>query len=187
MIATSTKPKTKPKTLPPEEKERLFKKYRGLICRLAYRFSVIYGRPYDELVDQAEFDLISYICEHWANKFNPKISTEGTWAYQMIYYGLMNQCTRKQKVDVPFSVYDEDRSIDIVDTEGWAKKLMAELGEEARFLVKTILHAPAEILDDMSPTTRYRARKAVKKHLRTTERWSQAKLNRIWAEVEACL
>jgi hypothetical protein len=74
----------------------------------------------------------------------------------------------------------------ITGRPSWSECLLRELGEEGQAVVRLILHGPAEILEDMMPTTHARAARTIRKHL-ADHGWEFEKINRAWREVQACL
>lgn len=176
------------------KRDRLFYKYEKMGYKVAKRFSDRFGVPYQPLADESLFILVRYVAEEWDFDFKNHKGSESTWMYQVFYWQLMNVILGKSKDfktnknEVPFSTLAPDGRIkEPPAREDWLGKLFAEISEEARALVNTVIDAPAEIADVMVPRTCGRAREAVRQYLIDEKDWSNHRLDKAWAEVQSCL
>lgn len=171
--------------------EALFKQHQPMAWRLAERFASLYRRPFGELRDEAESILglnIAQWFEQNASAFKDNVGTKpSTWIYRGLYWDLTTYCTRKQSPARPFSTLEKQESpLDHPCRRPWIERMLQELGEDARIVVETILHAPAEIAEDVSTSSRGRARKAVRQYLQVSG-WTRQRIEAAWTEVDACL
>lgn len=169
-----------------EERNEIFHRYEKLIYHLAKKFSVQYNLPYQELVGEGCHAFLMYLEKWWEEKFNTSISKETTWAYLKIYWSLKNICIKMTKAKtVPLEI--RNRIFEPEAKPNWLARLLSEVSEEGKFLIKTIITAPGEIAEDVSVKTCGRARKAIKDYLIEEKKWDPNKLFKTWEEVKSCL
>ena len=171
------------------DKEAQWKKHQGFAYKLAKRFAIVYGKEVEDLVGDAQIGIAKAIGP--GGSFNPSKGAESTWVHQCIYWELMSVCAgRKRITEISLSgmTNDEDEvQFEPEDKPNWTDELLKEVGEEARHLLKTIVDAPAEILDLMAPSLCAKARDAVKCYLIDEMDWEKKQFQNAWKEIEVCL
>ena len=162
-------------------------KYQKLICHLAWNFARRYSRPFEEVKEEATYILILQLSK--GRKFyDPSKASEITRVYQIIRYHLLDICTRSRPIPIPFSCLEKkDERINWMAKQSWMSKILQEVGEEGKDLIQTILHAPDEILQEMAPRTRARARKAIREWFIDVKDWKEEKLEKTWREVTTAI
>lgn len=161
-------------------------RYEKLGWKMAKRFSERYGVDIEELMSAIYLELLvrQQTCrdEHDANK----------WAFQTIYYACLDHCHKESKFHQRFSpITQETDGEEVMDTRpqprDWKADLLRELSEEGRCLVQVVIEAPEEIADELTVSTRGRARRAVQRYLIDELDWNAKQVQQVWAEVQACL
>ena len=169
-----------------EKRNDILTRYERLIRCLTGKFAERYSLPYDDLLEDIYVFLIRRFDEIWDKKFNPLKASESTWVYRNIYWSLKNICIKMTK-ERARSPENGGSNIEPEAKPNWLGRLLSEVSEEGKFLIKTIISAPAEIAEDVTPRSFVKARKAVKDYLVDEKDWTFSKLHKTWAEVESCL
>jgi len=169
------------------EKVRAWESHQALAVKLASQFAAHYEMPHSELVIEANAILTDELFVR--QKYD---STKGasitSWLYKILYWKLLDYCSRNRDPAIPFSAFDtEEIQCQPAAKPNRVQRLLQELSEEGQFLVHIVINAPAEIVDDISPQTKAKGRRAVQKYMLETCHWDQAKLDRAWQEVQECL
>lgn len=171
------------------KRDEIFERHQGLVHKLAKKFAVKYCRPIDEMIGEAQYGIVHCI-SRWKD-YDPTKGAESTWVYQWIYYTLLDSVTNRKHIQtIPLMNTREEEDteeIEYVAKDKWIDTLLREVGEEGAFLVRTIIDAPAEILNEMAPSICARARNAVIGYLVDELDWDKQKLKRAWKEVQECL
>lgn len=197
-----------------EPRAALFRQHRQMVFRIALKFSEKWGVSLDDLLYEGTWALEHEVCERWG-RFDPSKASATTWCYHAIYWHLMRHCTShiKQKArETPLSAFDADNdeprggchahegnTWEPVSRVGFVERLLREVGEEGRALVRVILEAPGELADAFSPrivseshkrrvwvTNIRRSRKVLRSHLRGMG-WSGDEIRRAWNQVESVM
>lgn len=169
-----------------KKKQETLNKYQNLICRLAWDFSRAYSKPFEEMREEATYALLLQL-DRWKEFYNPEKASEMTRVFQTIRFHLLNICTRSKPIPIPFSCLEKEEQIERPSEKSWLSKLLQEVSEEGRILIHTIVYAPDEILEEMAPKTRARARKAVREWLIDVKNWKEEVLQRTWNEVSVAI
>ena len=168
------------------ERGAMFDRHQGLVHKLAKRFAVTYHKDTEEMISEGQLGLAWFVSHY--DEYDNKKGKESTWAYQCIYWGLMTACTKKHPSPISLnSLGHEDEPYEPPMKTNWVDNLLREIGVEGSFLIRTIVNAPAEIIEEMDPRMCAKARKTVKEYLIDELDWSKHKLNKAWKEVEECL
>lgn len=184
MNPKDTKPGTKP------ELGARFKQYLPLAYKLAGKLAARYGIPYSTMTDEAE-SVLAWVVAQWdtpgAYKYKGTCS-HLTWVYRAVYWDLVTFATRKQDRAIPFSRLGgaEQKPVDLPARESWVRRLLTTLGDDARTVVRVILYAPAEIVEEVAPHAPARSRRAVQRYL-AGQGWDGDRVAAAWAEVEVAL
>ena len=187
MIATAA-PRMNLLTMTETERGALYQQYLPLAAKLTNQFSRYYGLPYDDLHDEAQ-GLLGMSIASW-ERYNPAAAGVTTWLHRWIYLGLLTYCTRGHhtRSTIPFSVLEmDDNAFDPPAKTSRLDRVMRDLSDEAKDVLYLILHAPAEIADDLSIKTSTRARQSIQKYLLTTLAWQPARVERVWIEIQEAL
>jgi len=169
-----------------EERIAIWKSHQALARKLANRFAGMYNRDQQELFEEARTSMSLELFTRWET-FDLKKSSVTHWLYQCIYWSLLTYCTRAQEKAIPFSALDnEEQLYQPAAKPSRTETILQELSEEGQFLVRTIINAPDEIIDDLRPQTKARGRRAVRNWL-LSHGWDRTKLDRAWQEVQECL
>lgn len=187
-----------------EPRAALFRQHRQMVFRIALRFSEKFGVSLDDLLYEGTWALEHEVCERWG-RFDPEKASATTWCYHAIYWHLMRHCTSHMKTKGRESVFsafdpeDGDDSWEPTARVGFVERLLREVGEEGRALVRVILEAPGELADAFSPrmvseshkrrvwvTNIRRSRKVLRSHLRGMG-WSGDEIRRAWNQVESVM
>lgn len=171
-----------PKRKDVDARTELWNQLQGLPKHIAMKMHLKYGLPLDELIEEARSLLGYHIAR---DRYNSSRGKPMTWFYTILSFQLRDYCTRKRDRMIHFST--EDTEFEPAGKKSPVQNLLMELGAEAKELVTLILHAPEEIVDDMTFATKGRARKSLQQYLTSTRGWSRPKLETVWAEVEAAL
>jgi hypothetical protein len=173
--------------LTPAQIEEKFIKYKRMAMKIAANMSRRFDISYDELADESLSILGLALSNNWVCYLH---AGECTWVYKHIYWPLLTYCTRARPTDIPFSVLDGDdgEPFDHPAKPNRICNLLRELGEDARIVVDTIIHAPTEIADDLDITSGcQRAKAAVARHLAETEGWFSFQIKAAFTEVGAAI
>lgn len=187
-----------------EPRAALFRQHRQMVFRIALKFSEKFGVSLDDLLYEGTWALEHEVCERWG-RFDPAKASATTWCYHAIYWHLMRHCTShmrqkgKESVFSAFDPEDGDDSWEPVSRVGFVERLLREVGEEGRALVRVILEAPGELADAFSPrmvseshkrrvwvTNIRRSRRVLRSHLRGMG-WSGDEIQRAWNQVESVM
>lgn len=164
-------------------------KYEKMIKKIAHRLSKKYEKPYDEVLSEGILEVFSKL-KNW----NPKRATLCTFIYLEAQGAMLTYCIKPYK-EVPIGVYlvdeDENKNHPFLrkkyNPNTWIKKLIAELSEEARVLVNTIIESPEELYHAVKPSRPVRSKTALKNYLIDVMDWDSHKFERIFTEVAKCL
>lgn len=159
----------------------LYEKFLPLANSLARRLAKRHKIPTTEL--QAEVrSLWGAIVAEWPERYDPARCGECHWAYQQIYWRLLDFCTRR-----PHRRYEVQLSekTDFKAKGRWMDGFLKMLGEDARIVVSTILHAPGEIMEEIMPKSspRTRTRIALEDYFEDQAGWSLSRFDEAWREV----
>jgi hypothetical protein len=163
----------------------LFKRHLPLARFLAARFAKTFNAPLQELIDEAE-GILALVCCQWDEDYDPKRAAPSTWVYRNIYHGLLNLKTRKRHTQSLSTADGQDLLRQMPAKQNWLERLIRDLGEDARAIVQTLLDAPREIAEDLSPRRPKRAAAALRQFL-VAHGWGDDKINNAWQEVSQCL
>ncbi len=179
------------------DKAQLFTLHIPLARRSAWKASRKYGKPFEEMEDEA-VSALAVIVTEWdldtINSYDPKKDAQKNptgWIHWRIYFALETKY-RASKKRVRYMDFTE--GTDDVPTCGinpqqpqkWIDRVMSDLGEDARIIVSTILHGPAEVMEDMMPRRRLRGRETIVRHL-LDNGWDKDRIITAWHEIEAAL
>lgn len=174
-------------TMTTEEKGQLFTQYQGLARKMALHFANRFGKPYEEMLDEA-VGILGLKIASINQQYDPSKAKIITWLYRCLWHEMLNVCTRRRDKHIPFSTYDtEECAFEPAGRPTYLQRLLHNLGEEAQIVVQVIAHAPIEIAEEVTAATRSRGRLAVRAWLHDTEGWASKRVNKAWAEVAACL
>ena len=197
------------KDITPEGQAERFVKYRRMAAKIAEGMSRRHGIPFEEVRDEAESILSLALCDGWV--CDTALASECTWVYKKVYWPLLTFCTRGKDRYIPFSSLGggEDGEFDAPAKSHPIQNIqnmLRNLSDDAAYLVKTIIHAPVELADDITAPWRAGAvraawgdkdqklsnmisqsRSAVRAFLEGTEGWTSDHFDRVWTEVDACL
>lgn len=167
-----------------QEQITLYKKFLPLANSLARKAARRHRMPTGELQAEAR-SLWGKIVAEWPQRYDPARCGECHWAYQQIYWRLLDFCTRQpaRKHEVQMS-----NKADFKAKGNWLPGFLAMLGEDARIVVSTILHAPGEIVEEIMPRgnrprTRTRTRIALEDYFEDSLGWPMSRFDSAWAEV----
>lgn len=172
------------------QKADIYRQFLPMATHLAVKFSRRRGLPINEMITEAH-SLLGENIARWnelgTDPIKAATSSTSHWVYIKLYYGLQDYIARKRDRALPMSALErDDNPVQMPAKQPWLGRLCETLGEDARILIDTILHAPSEIADDISSSASRRSREAVRRYLKT-HGWTEQRLNMAWTEVEACL
>lgn len=183
------------------QKVEIFNQYQEMVYSMASKFSLKFNVNYHDMIDEG-MSILGALVTKWdaegnSSKHDPAKSSRTSWVYRALYWDLTTVCTRTNQKARLFSTLrtEEQKPVDMEGPVSWMEKLMRDLGEDAKILVRTIFMAPAEIVADIAPGTKGKARKAVREYLlkHGTEvdgeqvPWSPERLDAAWEEVTVAL
>lgn len=187
----------------------LFVRYQRMVYSIAKKISVRFNRPYYEVVDEALGHLAG-LCGHWLEKYDPKKGAQPqTWIYQCVYWSLWVHYDRESKAKRVELQEVEEREA----PRSWAETVLSEVGDEGRALLTVLFEAPGEVakvLWSVEPQkkvkvegtvvpvevkkprmrtvhARRHGKKAITRYLKKELGWAEERVQRAWAEVEACV
>lgn len=196
-----------------ENKHHEFETYQWVARDVASRLSKRFDRPYEELLDVAEFALIIEL--YHRRKFQEQKGTKlSSWLWRVVYFYLLEVITRGKHprqddlsetpaTEIPLTNYQSNKGGEVETNEEsheelepvfrphWLDNLLQELSEEGRVLVRTIVEAPEEIAHEFMPhrgrPSTKRQMTAVRSYLVDRLDWDWRTFHRAYREVEACL
>jgi hypothetical protein len=193
-----------------EEKGNLFNQFRPLARHLSRRigpkFPLIQPAALNE---EAESILIRIVAE-WNRKdnkgYDPAKCKPITWIYNRLHHSLFDWCRRSQSRETPISQIDSgddrlhSRYQKTLDPEDRAprflEELFREISEDARILIRTIVSAPSDFVEDLQrltvrPETALRRRQEGRGQicikLRERHGWDSDRIFSAWQEVKAAI
>lgn len=159
---------------------------------IAIKFTKKYKCPWDTIHDEA-LSLLGIIIARWhvggqgQGAYNGQCSPT-TWIYRILYWQLQTWLRTQGRVVSSFSTYDtEEEAFEPVQKPSWLFKVLRNCGEEAQFLVRTIVYTPWELADFVRGGNKAKARAAVREWLEERCEWTPQQIDKTWAEVDACL
>lgn len=174
------------------EADRLFRQYLPLARELAWRFHTYYGRPIHEMIDEASSQLSLAICR-WLTDYQQEAKAEGygacTFLRRQVYYKLLDECSNRKKRPVSLGSLTPDDRSDLRETPAKpsrVERLLLDLGEDARTLVRTIIDAPGELIEAITPRRRVSSARRIRSYM-FAQGWSAERLRLAWQEVSAAL
>jgi DNA-directed RNA polymerase specialized sigma24 family protein len=174
---------------PKNEKTSLYAQYLKMAYSLGHKIALAYNADANELCEEAA-SILAQIVAQWPGKYDPKKSSPCTWIYQGIYHELLNYCTRHKPRERRFSDIEKDdtKPLQIGAKEGWLDTLFLTLSDDAKILITTILAAPADLIEDISPQARRqkKVRAAICRYMRE-QGWAPSRVCLAWREVSECL
>lgn len=159
----------------------LYQKFLPLANSLARRLARRHKIPIGELQAEAR-SLWGGIVAEWPEKYDPAQCGECHWAYQQIYWRLLDFCTRRPHVRHEVGMSEK---VEFKAKGCWLDSFLKMLGEDARIVVTTILHAPGEIVEEIMPRTRGRTRTriALEDYFEDRIGWPMDRFDEAWREV----
>ena len=159
--------------------EEAWTQYEDMIYKVAHQAMNKYGSTgvsFDEIVSESWMFVMKKM-----KHYDPKKSAKSTWVWTCAYYGAKNYCVnrlRKKEYSlcVNMSALDQHEEKWEPEAKRWIDSLMEEIGEEARELVQTILEAPDELREVMSPTSPYKSNKAIESYMIDVLDWTRKDL-----------
>lgn len=171
------------------EKSELYNRYLKMAYRLGHKVSGKYNASANEMCEEA-VSLLAQICAEWPGKYDATKSSSCTYIYQCIYHELLNYCTRHKPRERRFSDIEKDdtKPLQISAKRSRMEDLFQTLSEDARILVTTVLSAPADLIDNITPQARRqkKTRAAICRHMRE-QGWPPNRICLAWREVSECL
>ncbi len=168
-----------------ESKTLLYHKHIGAVRRVSQTFATNKGLQTNEVFAEA-MSLYNELIADWEHKYDPTRSRPSTRIYFHLFTKLKDLYSRNGAREIPFSKVAA-HELHQVRARPDRLAFLRLLSREARILVDTIINAPGEIIEDMTPKTKRRARNAVRAYMTERLSWPARKLDRAWAEVEECL
>jgi len=181
--------------------QEVYDKYHKLACKIASDFSRKYKMSYEDFKDEAEYALTNVILlGKWKSVYRKKKGAGSTWMYQRIYWKLKDYviaCAKERSVC--FSDVNEN-GVEAIDSDrghSWVEKIMLEVSEEAGFIIKALISAPAEIIQDERKSRFWIkairegdtkvAKQMIKDYAINEKDVSKWKYNDVLLEVQSCL
>ncbi len=174
-----------------EEKERveeLYLQYVNLARYIAKKISEQYGKSYNEIKNIAETRLAYELCER-RDCYDEEQSKRSTWLYSCIYWTLKTYCGKSVKdLYVLENINDEEFEKDpirlVPDIRETFTDLASDLTRDAQTVINIVIDTPAEIVEDLKPGSKGRAKAGVRWYLEQHRHWNKDRINRVWSEVE---
>ena len=164
--------------------DAMYLQYEKMIHNLAHRMRRKYSSlplEHDELVSEGWEAVLRK-----SGNYDPEKANPSTWVYTCAYYGMQNYCRSKfqRHGHEPVSVImEEGREPEHRGAKHWLNSLLEELSEEAELVVQTILEAPEELQDVISPTSPVRSLRAVESYMVDAVGWSFGRFQRVEREI----
>ncbi len=179
----------------------VYDKYHKMACKIASQYAKKYRRPYEEFKAEAEFELATTILTgKWKTIYNPKKGAGSSWMYRRVYWKLKDLVIADAKEQAINFTGVNENGMEIEDKKrdhSWVEKIMMEVSEEAAFVIKAIMYAPSDMIEDerkakqwikgVRDTDAKTAKEMVKDYMVNELDWSIFKFNQVIEEVRACL
>ncbi len=174
----------------PKEMERMFTRYKPVARHLAKKYAARTGKPYYDLIDEAE-GLLAEIIADWDGRFHydPAKSKEVSYLYQILNRKLFDLCFRQgcRTKTKNFSVLEPNAGLfEVPARKNKVQEILSMLGEDARILVTTILMAPGDLARDVDLVHLKWGRVAIRSYFVGLQ-WTPERIDHAWAEVQECL
>ena len=170
-------------------KENLTENYQGLIRKIARNYNRAWGHEFEDTLSDAHFCFSKALRDY--AQFDPEKCSENTWFYNKVHNFMRNihrnPRTKGQKAERKAIKTSMSWGIEPMAKPRWFDNLLSEVSTEASFLLRTIMDAPSEIIDELVPKRGVGARKAIQRHFIDDLKWDKHKLNSAWDEVQECL
>jgi len=162
-----------------------------LAYMLVHRFHALHGHSVEDLASEAMWGLVN-----GSQTYDMESGAQTTWAYNWVYWRLWYYCHPKEvhRMTKESLYHTSEESLEEERFESrprWAHALMKDLGEEGKELIRIILSAPEELIDEYrnvkKEASRLRLVRKVRAYLINELDWSNAKVDRAWQEVVTCL
>jgi hypothetical protein len=168
---------------------KLLEEFDDLATTLTKKFAAIHSLDWDDLISYVRFTILRD-----GILYDPKKSTRRTWAYQYIYWGCIECQHRRNKEPktVPLTSptergVEEEYLPQKTSHSDWLDKVMEEMSEEGKHLIRITLLAPEELAELINVKTKVRSQKAIRSYLINELDWPVEKVDRAWAEVQEAL
>ena len=166
--------------------EELYLQYVNLARYLAKKISTQYGKSYNDVKNVAETRLAYELCER-RDWYDEEQSKRSTWLYSCIYWTLKSYCGNNDLCvleNVDNEEFEKDPVQMLPDVRGSLKTLASDLTQDAQLVIDTIIDTPSEIVEDLKPGTKGRAKAGLRWYLENRCNWSKDKIADVWCEVE---
>lgn len=179
--------------------EERFIQYRPLAQRVAREYCKKYNRPLYETQDHADFALALLLIE--PNGHNPQIRPLKQWLTIKIRYHLKEIYLRGRHPNVEgvketIACYLENSASDQLKDHyektppNWIQNLLTEVTEETAAVVRIIMEAPEDLLNEICPEkgrTMQKKRRNLKAYLIDVLDWEPHDVNVAFEEMITCL
>lgn len=132
--------------------QKIYDKYHALACKIARSYTRKYNLPYEDMKAEAEYHLASLILRgKFKTLYDPTKGAGSTWIYKKIYWALKDYIialTKVPTINFTTTYTDSAKIIDLKPGPSWVEKLLTEVSEEAQFIIKAIISAPIELLEN---------------------------------------
>lgn len=160
----------------------------------------------EDIKDEAE-SCLGLIIAEWANDEPPKgypgpaTCTPTGWIYWKMYYHLLTFCMRKQRKEMIFTdlstgsqeAPSEEAQHQFPHQENRFDQILRMLGKDAQIIATTILHGPAELVEDLVSIATMRKKKTTnREQLAMTAineffDWPNTRFLQAWEEIREAL
>lgn len=159
----------------------MYLRHQGLCYTLAKKMSSNHKAHFEELLEEAKSRLAEMVCGVLpTDHYDPTKAAESTWVYQNLFWYLQTLVKNKTKRRT------HELNTSLPAPQSGFLTLLESLTEESIQIVQLIIAAPSEVLMELVPRNKVRAKRSVIAHLKSLG-WTRSEINRAFQEIENVL